>query len=303
MQYASIGGISSTSRIVLGTDSLRELESGFRVLDEAIGLGINTLDTARVYGTEATIGRWMETSRRRSDVTIITKGGFPGQPTAARIHLDCESSLRALRTDNIDCYLLHYDCETVDVNEMISALDRLRLEGKIRTFGLANFCFARVQHVVRACSNQGIEHPTIVSAHHGLLSWVAPLWPNAQTLAGEEKSAERAWYESRGYNILAYSPLGRGFFKAKAAGLAVGPHFDCPANHERYRRANELAKTKGACAAQIALAFLLNQSAHNFAIIGCRDLVHLRLNAAAADITLSSEEIAWIDLREAKAPL
>jgi aryl-alcohol dehydrogenase-like predicted oxidoreductase len=95
--------------------------------------------------------------------------------------------------------------------------------------------------------------------------------------------------------------LGRGFFKQKAAGLAISYHYDCPSNHERYRRASELAKAKGTSAAQIALAFLLNQSESTFAIIGCRDAVHLRLNAAATDIALTSEEIAWIELSGASA--
>jgi aryl-alcohol dehydrogenase-like predicted oxidoreductase len=186
---------------------------------------------------------------------------------------------------------------------MVCAIDRLRTEGKIRTFGLSNFRLARVQDVVRSCSEKGVEHPTIISAHHGLISWVSPLWPNAQTLAGDDKGADRAWYESQGYGIFAYSPLGRGFFKAKAAGLAVSPHFDCASNHERYRRVSELAKTKGASAAQIALAFLLNQSTRNFAIIGCRDPVHLRLNAGAADIALTSEESTWIERGDAHAEL
>ena len=238
-------------------------------------------------------------ARRRSDVILITKGGFPGRPTAARIYRDCETSLRALRADHIDCYLVHYDCEAIEVSELISALDRLRQDGKIRAFGLSNFRLERVQRIVLYCFEHDVEGPSVVSANHGLIPWVSPLWPNAQTLAGREKSTERAWYNSHGYGIFAYSPLGRGFFKAKVAGLPVSAHYDCPSNHERFRRATELAKAKGTSAAQIALAFLLNESAHNFAIIGCRDLVHLRLNAAAADIALSAEEIAWIDLDDA----
>lgn len=280
----------------MGTDSLTEREEGFRLFDEALELGINTFDSARVYGSEEIIGLWLQSCRRRYDVIIVTKGGFPGRPTFARIVRDCEASLSALRVDYVDCYLLHYDCESLDVNEMMSALDKLHREGKVRTFGLSNFRLERAQRIESSCVDQRIQRPSIISANHGLIPWVSPLWPKAQTLAGSEGKAARAWYESHGYAIFAYSPLARGFFKAKAEGIAVSPHYDCPSNHERYRRANEIANAKGASTAQIALAFLLGQSPYNFAVTGCRDVAHLRLNAFAADIDLSPEVREWIEM-------
>lgn len=296
MRYAAIHGLSSRcSRIVLGTDSLADAETAFAILDAALALGINTLDTARAYGSEETIGRWMMSRRRRSDVVIVTKGGFPHAPTGERIRLDCQASLAALQTDHIDCYLVHYDDTAIDLDEMLSALERLRQEGKIRTFGLSNFRFERVQKVVQFCSHHGFPGPSVISANDGLMPWVSPLWPNAETLAGREKRTARAWYEAQGHAIFAYSPLGRGFFKAKAAGRAVGPHYDCAVNHERYRRASELAEAKGVSPAQIALAFLLSRSARSFAVVGSRDPAHLRLDAAAADISLSADECAWLE--------
>lgn len=233
MKYGAIRGLDSPfSRVILGTDSLFKTEVAFSALDAAVELGINTVDTARIYGSEETVGRWMKSRQRRSDVSIITKGGLPGPPTATILGQECEASLKALSIDCIDCYLVHYDNASIDLGEMLTALDGLRRAGKIRSFGLSNFQFARVQDFVQICSERSIAGPSAISAHHSLLSWTSPMWPNAQSLAEPEMCSVRAWYAANDYGVLAYSPLARGFFKSKAMHTTVSPHFDCPLNHE-----------------------------------------------------------------------
>ena len=175
------------------------------------------------------------------------------------------------------------------------SLDCLQM-ARFDTFGLSNFRWERAQRLLERSSESGLPKPAVISAAGGLLPWVTPLWSNAQTLAGAQKQRERAWYEHQAFALLLFSPLGRGFFKSKAAGLPVDFHYDCPSNHERYRRASALARHKGVSPAQIALSFLLHQSTRSFAVIGSRDLNRLRMAAAAADIQLSPQEYGWLDL-------
>jgi aryl-alcohol dehydrogenase-like predicted oxidoreductase len=303
MLYVNFNGAgSSASRIVLGTDSLRShvLTSHRRylaLLDEAFDCGINAFDTAHAYTSQPILGYWAHVRQRRSKITLITKGGFPGRPTPGRLRRQCHRSLRQLRTDHVELYLLHYDYPSADLEDLVETLDTLRCEGKILSFGLSNFSLQRARQAHGVCVRRGWAPAQVVSAHCGLIEWEAPYWSGAQTLAGPRKRPERLWYESNGYSILAYSPLGRGYFKHRTA-LHLGPVRDpIAANEERYRRACELALAKGVSASQIALAYLLSHAPNVLAVIGCRDADHLRANAAAANIRLNGTECSWLDLR------
>ena len=299
MQYMDFGQGVSASRIVLGTDSLGGLSlvnkrSNLKLLDKAFDCGINTFETARMYRSEPLLGQWVSSRRRRSKIFLVTKGGFPSQPTTENILRDCHSSLRALRSEYVDSYLLHYDCESADIQDMLHTLDGLRAQGKVLSFGLSNFTLRRVQQAHEYCCLNGVIPARFVSAHYGLMAWNTPYWKNAQTLVGPENRIARAWYESRGYSIFAYSPLGRGYFKFKAeTGHRVTPD-DSAANEERYHRACELACVKNVSPAQIALAYLLCQSSNVLAVIGCRTVEHLHADAAASGIALSGSECSWL---------
>jgi len=304
MQYAPLctAGLLS-SRVIFGTDFLRRSVIAsdsrcFQLLDGAFDGGINTFESARSYGSEAVLGRWLRRRGRRSDIVLVTKGGSGECSSARQLRAECHRSLTALRSDYIDCYLVHYDSRSWDLAEMAGELGRLLFEGKILSFGLSNFSLDRFRAVQNHCRDKSIAKPRVVSAHFGMIPWTQPYWPNAQSLAGGNKQLEREWYRANGYRVLGYSPLGRGYFRNKEMGAGGDDRFhDCRENDLRLARAHELARRMGASVAQIALAFVLCTGPEVFAIVGCRSCEHIRMCSEAAAITLSREEYSWLELQ------
>ena len=127
-----------------------------RMLDRALDLGINFIDTADVYGqdglSERVIGSWLEKSGRRDDIVLATKfgldmGGVSGSGASRqRIMKTVEDSLRRLNTDRIDLYQIHMQDLDTPEEETLRALDDLVSGGKIRYIGTSNYTAWRQVH-------------------------------------------------------------------------------------------------------------------------------------------------------------
>jgi aldehyde reductase len=170
----------------------------------------------------------------------------------------CERSLRRLRTDRIDLYLLHWR-GSVPLAETAAAFEALRQQGKIRRWGVSNLDVDEMREL--AALPQGDRCQVNQILYHL-----------------EERGAEWAllpWQRQRGLPIMAYSPLGQGSLLGR-------------------RELQELARTRGVTPAAVALAWTLRRS-DVIAIPKTADLEHLRENAAAADLVLSDEELATLD--------
>jgi aryl-alcohol dehydrogenase-like predicted oxidoreductase len=136
MKSASIPGNSKPlSPVILGTMIINtnRYEESAALLDKAVENGINALDIALVYGgggSERAIGQWMEERGNREEIFIITKGAHPNadrkRVTPYDITADLMDSLARLRTDYIDCYLLHRDDPDVCVGPIMDILNELR---------------------------------------------------------------------------------------------------------------------------------------------------------------------------------
>lgn len=108
------------------------------VLRAGIGLGMTLIDTAEMYGegrTEELVGEAV--AGLRDEVFIVSKA-YPQNAGKQRLPAACERSLRRLRTDRIDLYLLHWRGE-VPLSETVEAFEALRRAGKIRHWGVSNF--------------------------------------------------------------------------------------------------------------------------------------------------------------------
>jgi aryl-alcohol dehydrogenase (NADP+) len=140
------------SRLCLGTATFagQADETASRaILDRAAAAGVTFLDTADVYpmaggepgATEALLGRWLE--GRRDDFVLATKGGLPigGSGGNGRRHLTraLEDSLRRLRTDHVDVYLLHAPDPGTPLDDALETLDTFVRAGKVRHVGCSNF--------------------------------------------------------------------------------------------------------------------------------------------------------------------
>lgn len=201
-------------QLVLGTATIglfadhRSREADTETIRAAYDAGIRAFDTARVYAP-ADDPLYAETLLAealygRDDVLVMTKGGhfrtpdggFAVDNSPARLRRDVEDSLRALRTDRIDLYLLHRcDDESVPLAESVGELSALRDEGKIDEVGLSN---VRLDQLLRAVE------VTPIAAVQNQYSPLATAWG---PVSRQECDAVVAECEARGIVYLAYSPL------------------------------------------------------------------------------------------------
>lgn len=158
MEYANLGRSGlRVSRLCLGTMNFGPQTSeadSHVILDAALDLGINFIDTANVYGqsvqrglTEDIIGRWLaKGDGRREKIVLATKvygkmGEGPNDKGLSAYHIRqaCEQSLRRLQTDHIDLYQMHHIDRSVPVEEILQAMEQLVREGKVLYIGSSNF--------------------------------------------------------------------------------------------------------------------------------------------------------------------
>jgi aryl-alcohol dehydrogenase-like predicted oxidoreductase len=233
------------------------------VLREAVGLGVNFIDTADSYGpgvSEDLIARALHPYA--SELVIGTKGGyerdgpFQWRADASPAHLrrSCEESLRRLRLDTIALYYLHAPDPAVPFEESIGALSDLRDQGKILHVGISNVDLRLLQEARRIVPIAAVQ--------------------NRFNLAEREHEDLLRACEQLGVAFVTWFPLVKGAL-ARA----------------RNRTLKRIAADHGATPAQIALAWLLHRSPATLPIPGTVVSAHLRENAASATIELSREEM------------
>jgi predicted aldo/keto reductase-like oxidoreductase len=151
MQYTSIPYVTKpVSRLVLGAAGARFTNGGdvSDLMETALSCGINAVDTARVYGeSEAAIGRWLQTSGRRDEIVLISKGCHPNLAFLPRVNEqaaadDLERSLELLGTDHIDVYLLHCVMQgdwknKVLPNKAVESLLKAKEDGRVGAIGFS----------------------------------------------------------------------------------------------------------------------------------------------------------------------
>ena len=202
MEYGKINGLETpVSRIFLGTAGAPFAlgRDGTELLEAALALGINGIDTARVYGgSENSLGLWLQRPGNRERAVILSKCGHPAEDGTPRVSAeemrkDLAISLDALRTDCIDIYLLHRDNPAVPVGEILEAFQAMKEEGRIRVFGGSNWTGARLREANEYALSHGLTPMAVSSPHFGLANQVKDPWGgNCVTVAGPAQAAERA---------------------------------------------------------------------------------------------------------------
>ena len=274
------------------------------LLDGAVDIGCTAFDTAASYqagGTERFIGSWISSRRNRDRLFIISKGGHPHpfswnhRLTPREISADLNGSLRRLGTERLDLYLLHRDDERAPLEPIVETMTTLQQQGKIRAWGVSNFTHVRVRSIIGLAQKVGATSPAASSPHFSLLEWVTPPWRGCVSIAGEGHREAREYYEREQMPVLAWSPLGSGFFSLSGRPSKT---YASPANVGRRRRAEELAKKYNRTSAQIALAYLYNQPFPVFAVVAASSVERMQLNLEATTLRLTPRETRWLELGE-----
>jgi aryl-alcohol dehydrogenase-like predicted oxidoreductase len=318
MQYAHIAGIDkSISRLVQGTMmlNLAERDPNFVLLDAVYELGCRTFDTAHGYSrgdSERVLGQWLKEHGLREEIVLITKGAHHNQDrkrvTPFDITSDLFDSLARLQTDYIDLYLLHRDDPTVPVGPIVEILNEHHQAGRIRTFGGSNWSIERLREANDYAATHDLKPFIASSPNYSLADQRQSPWPDCITISGPKNETARAWYVETQMPLFTWSSLAGGFFSGRFSRDNVNSfdnYFDklcaecygSAENFKRIDRAQSLAAEKGLSLPQVALAFVLNQPLNIFTLVGCRSGEEFKVNAVAADLKLSPQELAWLDLK------
>jgi diketogulonate reductase-like aldo/keto reductase len=252
------------------------IESGDRskavnALRRGLDLGITHIDTAEMYGSgqaETMVGEAI--AGRREQVFLVSKV-LPSNASRTGIVEACERSLRRLRTDHLDCYLLHWRGR-FPLAETIATFEELQSSGKILCWGVSNFDTPDLNEALaiagpgRVACNQVLYHLQERAIEHAVIPWC----------------------ERNGVAVVAYSPFGSGDFPkpASAGGRAL----------------TQIAAARQATPRQVALAFLI-RNPHLLTIPKTASEDHASENAAAADLTLTTDEITRIDSAFPRGPM
>lgn len=260
-------GATGASLPVVGQGTWR-LESAprpnvIRALHRGIERGLVHVDTAELYGRGAVEELVGEALAGYRDSVFLTSKVVPEHATYAGTLLACERSLRRLRTDHLDLYLLHWRGEH-PLEETLRAMATLRQEGKIRHFGVSNFDVADIEE---AASIVGAENLACnqVLYHLGERDLEHVLLPVCERL---------------GIPIVGYSPFGSGDFV----------HPESPEGQVLA----DIGRKYFVSAHAVALAFLVRRPSL-FTIPKALDLSHVEDNARAGELSLTDAEIARIE--------
>jgi diketogulonate reductase-like aldo/keto reductase len=241
-------------------------------LRRGLDLGLTHIDTAEMYGggaSERIIGDAI--AGRRDEVFLVSKV-LPGNASKRGTITACEKSLARLRTDRLDCYLLHWR-GSYPLEETIAAFQLLVQQGKILSWGVSNFDTDDLDEVA---SIAGAGHPVCNQVLYHLL----------------ERAIEHAvlpWCRRQGTTVVAYTPFGQSPAVFDARSKKGDPLRMVAAAHQATPR-------------QVALRFLLRHP-EVLVIPKASAIAHLTENAAAAALELTDTEIAAIDSAFPRGPV
>jgi aryl-alcohol dehydrogenase-like predicted oxidoreductase len=281
-----------------------------RAIHRALDAGVNCVDTAPAYGfghAEEVVGQALD--GRRDGVVLVTKCGLawdPGSPAIRRdtrpasLEAEVDRSLRRLRTDAIDVYLIHWPNAETPLAESFSALDRMVRAGKVRFVGVSNFTVEQMEACMR------VRRIDVVQVGYHLF----------------DRRMEREVFPycaRHGIGVMAYGPLAHGLLTGaftaatrfaepdwRAKGVAFGQPIFTPENLARNvlvvdRLRREVAEPLGVPVSQVALAWVLRNPVVSTALVGARTPAEVNANLAGARLVLTETDVARIDAIMAQA--
>jgi aryl-alcohol dehydrogenase-like predicted oxidoreductase len=315
MQYVNLGKTGlKVSRICLGMMSYGDPndlkwslpeDQARPIVQRAVECGITFFDTADVYShgaSEVITGHVLkELFTRRDEYVVATKvcnpmGEGPNQRGLSRKHImdSIDDSLKRLGMDYVDLYQIHRWDDTTPIEETMEALHDVVKAGKARYIGASSMWtwqFAKAQYTADV---------------HGWTRFVS--MQNHYNLAYREEEREMIPFcVDQGVGVIPWSPIARGFLAGNRVRNQQGntarseadrkSHwlYDSDADWETLDRCIEVGKRLGVSSAQVALGWMLHQPGISSPIIGATKLPHLEDAIGALDVSLTNEDIAYLE--------
>lgn len=234
------------------TEAAQEIAS----LQLGIDLGMTLIDTAEMYADGGAEQIVAEAVKGRRDQVFIVSKVYPHNASRSGVPAAAERSLKRLKTDRIDLYLLHWRGGH-PLAETVAAFETLKDQGKIRQWGVSNFDTRDMMELdgTSCAANQVLYHPASRGIEYDLIPWCA----------------------GKGIAIMAYSPLAHTTSRLLKSPALIA-----------------IARRHGVTPAQVALAWGLRHP-NVISIPKASNPVHVRENAAAIDVVLTPEDLAEID--------
>ncbi|MEU2365741.1 aldo/keto reductase [Streptomyces noursei] len=302
----SLGSLS-VSPLCLGGNvfgwTADEAES-FAVLDAYVAGGGNFIDTADVYSawvpgnkggeSETVLGNWLAARGNRDDVVIATKvGAHPDLKglSAATIKTAVDLSLTRLRTDHIDLYYTHYDDESVEVGEFLTALDDLVRAGKVREIAASNISARRLQESLDFSAREGVARYVALQPHYNLVSRDTYEGELADVAARNGVAAVPYYALASGFLTGKYRP-GSSVDSARAGKAAE--YLETDRGRRVLQALDTVAAAHEAEPSTVALAWLAAQPTVAAPIASARTLAQLPALLAVTELTLTDVELALL---------
>jgi aryl-alcohol dehydrogenase-like predicted oxidoreductase len=284
-----------------GTDALPQKEVN-NLIDAALDLGINHIDTANIYvggRSEETLGEALK--GRWDRFFLATKfamhaGEGPNDEGASRYHIAqaVEASLCRLRSDHIDLYYVHRWDASTPIAETLRALDDLIRAGKVRYVGASSFASWQLAHANLLAEVRGWTPFAVVQSHYHML----------------ERTIEREvlpYCQAHGVGFVPFFPLAGGFLTGKYRRGEPAPAgsrgesnryvqaYMTAANYDKLEKLTAWAEARDRGMNELAEAWLLAHPQVCSVISGATKLEHLQENARAADWRLTEDELAEVN--------
>lgn len=262
MRHVTLRNGTRVPALGLGTWGMGERRGNrpaeVKALQLGLDLGMTLIDTAEMYGeggAEEVVGEAIE--GRRDQVYVVSKV-YPHNASRAGTVAACERTLRRLRIDTLDLYLLHWR-GSIPLSETVEAFQKLKSDGKIRDWGVSNFDPGDMEELAKVAPEDAcIANQVLYHLGSRGIEW--DLLPEAR---------------DQGIAIMAYSPLGQGRIL-------------------KDRALKSVANRHGVEPAAVALAWVLRHD-NVITIPKAASLEHARANAAAADLVLDPQDLQELD--------
>ncbi|WP_380782363.1 aldo/keto reductase [Sphingomonas sp. R86520] len=232
-------------------------EAEIAALRTGVDLGMTLIDTAEMYGDGASEMLVGDALGGVRDQLFLVSKAYPQNASRKRLAAACEASLDRLKTDRLDLYLLHWR-GSVPLAETVEAMEALRNAGKIRHWGVSNLDHDDMEELLAVGGRECATDQILYNL----------------TRRGPEHDL-LPWLERHDIPCMAYSPVEQGRLLADPA-------------------LGRIAGTIGATPAQVALAWVLRRK-DVIAIPKAGSVAHVQENRAAADLDLSSDDLAALD--------